>query len=932
MDQGAHFHNCDFQVHTPRDLQWKGKRPVTDEDRDAFSDAFVRACRLKGLHAVAVTDHHDMLFVRYIRRAAARELDGSGRSHDKAHQLTVFPGMELTLGVPCQALLLFDAEFPDDLFQLVYNSLNIIPENDDRPTTAPVVRLEKISSLNDLHSLLDNHTYLRGRYIILPNVSDGGNATLLRKAFQSHYKSMPCIGGYTDKGIDKLGDGNRTILAGQNLEWGAKSLGVFQTSDARNQNFSELGAYTTWVKWAVPTAEALRQACLARQSRLSQVRPAIPQSVVTSISVSNSRFLGPLVLDFNPQYNAIIGGRGTGKSTILEYLRWALSDEIPIVSDDLEATDHATKRNRLIDRTLVPFNANIQVSFLKNNVPHVVRRFASERRLVLKIGGAEFEPITEEQLRAILPIQAYSQKQLSSIGVRIDQLLRFVEAPVRAALDDLERQRGRLIGEIKEQHGRLVRKRQLSAERERLARESRSVTEQIDATRRNLQGLSPEDQVIISQKAPVDEQADLLNRWDREIASSIEAIQTLKDTLLTRPTAVGDTTEASPWLERVTMAFELLQAAYTTVVNHLSEAEDVLVQLRTDGSPYERHVATLRNLIEEYEARYQEAKSRSSAHEVVLQQLNALETRLRQLRNDIGQLDQSIQEMGTPETEFPNLMSQWTEISRNIADLLSAECARLTALSDNLIRATLKRYVGFSRPLELMQSLVRGTNIRVNKVENLIGDATRADDPMERWAQVCAELEALAQVEKPIEPGASLPECPLLSAHFTPADISRLANKITPEAWLDLRLAEIRSVPDFEYQAREQEYIPFGEASAGQQATALLWALLNQEGPPLIIDQPEDDLDSQIIVKVVEQIWRSKAKRQLVFASHNANLVVNGDAELVVCCANRVAGEQSSGMIKNQGAIDVPQIRSEITSIMEGGEDAFKLRRDKYGF
>jgi chromosome segregation protein len=83
---------------------------------------------------------------------------------------------------------------------------------------------------------------------------------------------------------------------------------------------------------------------------------------------------------------------------------------------------------------------------------------------------------------------------------------------------------------------------------------------------------------------------------------------------------------------------------------------------------------------------------------------------------------------------------------------------------------------------------------------------------------------------------------------------------------------------------------------------------------------------------VTEQVWRAKGKRQLLFSSHNANLVVNGDAELVVCCDYRVAGEQSSGQIKRLGAIDIPEIRNEITAIMEGGEEAFKLRRDKYGF
>jgi chromosome segregation protein len=82
----------------------------------------------------------------------------------------------------------------------------------------------------------------------------------------------------------------------------------------------------------------------------------------------------------------------------------------------------------------------------------------------------------------------------------------------------------------------------------------------------------------------------------------------------------------------------------------------------------------------------------------------------------------------------------------------------------------------------------------------------------------------------------------------------------------------------------------------------------------------------------VEHLWKAKTRRQIIFASHNANLVVNGDAELVVWCDYRKAGDQSLGKIAGEGAIDVPDIREAIKRVMEGGEAAFKLRKEKYGF
>jgi CheY-like chemotaxis protein len=80
MDKGAHFHKCDFQVHTPRDLNWKGAGAVTDAERNQYAQEFVAACREKGLDAVAITDHHDPCVFKYIKQAAEQETDAEGNA------------------------------------------------------------------------------------------------------------------------------------------------------------------------------------------------------------------------------------------------------------------------------------------------------------------------------------------------------------------------------------------------------------------------------------------------------------------------------------------------------------------------------------------------------------------------------------------------------------------------------------------------------------------------------------------------------------------------------------------------------------------------------------------------------------------------------------------------------------------------------------
>src|SRR5437764_14865030 len=112
MDKGARFYRCDLQVHSPRDCNWKGDRPQTGDDRNMYARGFIAACRQKGLDAVAITDHHDICFFPYIKAAAEVELDSCGAPVPEHRRIVVFPGMELTLAVPCQALLIFDADIP----------------------------------------------------------------------------------------------------------------------------------------------------------------------------------------------------------------------------------------------------------------------------------------------------------------------------------------------------------------------------------------------------------------------------------------------------------------------------------------------------------------------------------------------------------------------------------------------------------------------------------------------------------------------------------------------------------------------------------------------------------------------------------------------------------------------------------------------------
>jgi type III restriction enzyme len=316
-----------------------------------------------------------------------------------------------------------------------------------------------------------------------------------------------------------------------------------------------------------------------------------------------------------------------------------------------------------------------------------------------------------------------------------------------------------------------------------------------------------------------------------------------------------------------------------------------------------------------------------------MEQLKVLEAKVASLQKEHTRLSDELILLQKAGETYQAEQERLHELRRQRDGLIQGQCEALTERSGGAIRAIVHRYSNADAFSELLRERLSGSGVRKDRIERIAEAILEADDPHRSWLGTLEDLETLANFDPDKDSTEHLPETPFLtSAGATKGDCDKLARKLSSDDWLSLSLTEIQSEPHFEYRSREGEYINFSNASSGQQATALLRTLLNQAGPPLLIDQPEEDLDNPVMQEIVEQIWAAKKRRQLIFVSHNANLVVNGDAELVAWCEYRKAGDQSGGKIAGEGAIDIPDVREAIKRIMEGGAAAFNLRREKYGF
>ena len=125
-------------------------------------------------------------------------------------------------------------------------------------------------------------------------------------------------------------------------------------------------------------------------------------------------------------------------------------------------------------------------------------------------------------------------------------------------------------------------------------------------------------------------------------------------------------------------------------------------------------------------------------------------------------------------------------------------------------------------------------------------------------------------------------------------------------------------------------YRPLNDLSGGQRVSVLLSLLLETtDDRPLVIDQPEDELDNRFLSEtVLPALKKLRGRRQVIVATHNANVVVNGDADMVI----QLDATAHRGRVACAGAIEEPAMRDAIVRTVDGGEEAFRLRRRKYGF
>ena len=937
----AGWRKCDFQVHTPRDPNWMGPRPLglgdpisetgapaTAEDVEAarteWAKVFVDRCISKSLRAVALTDHHEMVMVPYVQNAIKLR-----KVTNPDLDLWLFPGMELTASGGKQCLIIFDADLSEQWWEQAQSKLGITYADLDKlsPTGPSVTQLT--CPYPDIAGTLDELEGLRGKYIVLPNVSQGNRYTVLTEGGHGDFRRMPYVGGYLDweQTIKTLSPRNRKRLSGIDRNWSHREIYPLPTSDSRSADFSNLGENNAWIKLAAPTAEAIRQAFLGHRSRIIIASPKTPSLVIAAVKIEGSKILEKTSLTVSPEFNAVIGGRGSGKSSFLEYVAFGLGRSCYDVPRDQYS---GTERMRgLISDTLVSKGGRVSLEIVQDNaVFTIVRESATAHQPQITYPTGTTQTVSAKDLRSLFPALVYSQGELAEIGkqagtrTQLSYLLQFVNPDYKREYDQLASDTETAKGRVKAAIRAVARYWQLQSQLRKLTTSRDSVKQRVEALEKTLPTLSPGDQGVVDYF----EKANDFDTKRLQASKHADQITQEMDSAATRLLNERDlSTDLQVDAHEVQRRYREFYAAFKSGMNalrsDLADKRAAFSAAETAWTEKFRQSRTSRDLVLE----------KLGAHKTATAQIIKLREEITEATNQIGDIEVRLKAQGDPSADLQVALDELRRVNGERGSRTQKWADEVQRLSSGKIKATVVSEGDISQIRDAVDAIAAKTRsqeaTRIRALDDeLTGDT--AVKVIDRLRTDCLKLLYWRQLGA--ASGNKRPACESLRRILGKSEgiYEEVTARIDTTRVEAIATAVVRPEITLLYCDGGRE-LSFEKASEGQRAAALLFMLLQQSAGPLIIDQPEGDLDNRIISELTGKLHEAKQRRQLIFASHNANIVVNGSAELV---GHLDVKENADRGFDRTGAIDEPGVRKVITSTMEGGEKAFKDRQDKYGY
>ena len=597
-------------------------------------------------------------------------------------------------------------------------------------------------------------------------------------------------------------------------------------------------------------------------------------------------FLDGLEIEFAAGLNVLIGARGTGKTSLIELIRFALNARTFTQEAERRGTQQA-------------------LSVLQGGQVTLALRDGHDRFVVTR-GARDEKPRSP---RSFPPVTVLAQSEIEAVGAQAHGRLLLIDRflPDRTKTDNL---------------------------RDGLDSMLRSLTAEIGGVGNELDAISEE----ISEMRTVQE--DRINAVERqqEMLRSIETTDQDRQKLTELQNGAAVLGLRSAIFGRTTITLGNLKRELLRMLETLGQIEDwpknagekdFLAGTRARLSEAEKSLRIVAEIVQTAENEVQgmieeNNQKRVRTDEKARQSRQALD----KLQAGAGELARLVEVLSEREAQHDALQTlardrqtrveetqkQRREVYKKLEKVHSERFASRTRVVNRLnqdlqpeIKASIVESGLISSYANLISGALRGSGLHYNA---LAPDLANSMSPLELVEAV--ESKNVRAITNAV--GITEARAINVIAYLQSRNLSDLIAAPVEDS------VELSLLDGIEYKASDN-------LSIGQRCTVVLPILLSGHGESLIIDQPEDHLDNAFITgTLVERLRQRHPGDQFILASHNANIPVLGEADLVV----RLGSDGRRGFVQHFGRLDTPLTVKAITSLMEGGVEAFKRRAEFY--
>lgn len=661
-----------------------------------------------------------------------------------------------------------------------------------------------------------------------------------------------------------------------------------------------------------PDLESVRQALLSYDMRVqndfeSNVKPDTePELWIKSIEVSNTELNNKkdIVVNFNPQLNTIIGGRGSGKSSIVRMIAGGLQSFDAENLESIKTEQYNFYKLKSRDKKGI-FNKNSVIKIYLERTEDLykleisnIESMNSQLRRLFKLDGDNWVEVLDKNYLDFFKVQVYTQKQIYELALDSNSLLSIIDEDIDNLNQKIAEKEAALNAVIAKWLEIEDLKKSINEE-EKTKTELKDIEEQI--SKYESSGISDalkEKQKFESQKKAID---DYIYRKNEQVEQITQIINVLDSEKL--DSANFDNQEVESIIKKDNDLFEAKKKIIIDTIGLINKDTANLIE-SIEKSVWKEQK-------ESVEKQYSEVCSSLQEQGFNFDKLDDLLERKKNKLLELDKIKLDKEKLIVADEERKKLYCQYESITQEISSLRSKFINGVIGMDAN-VKFDIKRGRNRNSFIQMMKSVLHKDNATVEDEINKLADLFLGKNGIEKFRKLmwdiregvdkksCQGRMRTAIIETPPESFARM-------ITFIPEDDLQVSYK--PE--------------------NAKSYIPLSNASAGQKTTAILTFLLAYGNLPLLLDQPEDDLDNKLVYDlIVTRLKKTKSKRQIIVVTHNANIPVNGDAEYIVS----MNSETDEIDTKYEGTMDDKDIRKEICDVMEGTQYAFEMRAKKYHF